>query len=287
MQNTNTINGLFHIPDEGSLIKKLILTHPPVFNPQLNSAYELLQKQHPTLQFIQKEHYVSLILPTVSEGLTLEAMLITTEDKGKRYFSIYHRLHFEHGFLIEADAFLRVSAVLVNIPLNDKVDALASLLNYQVQEAFNIEITMLSLADSNLEIPKTNILPFVMNAISRHMLASTLDDITYTRPLNSDDLGRLVAKYCDIPLHIALEGIAQLENWEEDIKLIEEAFIPEFSSSTACMMLFILEQKTAQALLEHGGFGEVKSFLLKNSLLFSLHHLNGEGKTLGDFKKLV
>lgn len=46
MQNTNTINGLFHIPDEGSFLKKLILENPSVCNPNIITAFKVLQELH-------------------------------------------------------------------------------------------------------------------------------------------------------------------------------------------------------------------------------------------------
>ena len=78
--NTNIINGLFMVPDEGSFLKKLILARPTIYNPDVLLAFKILQEAHPTLEIIQKEHYFALLLPTQSPGLTLEAMLITTQE---------------------------------------------------------------------------------------------------------------------------------------------------------------------------------------------------------------
>ncbi|MCJ7764721.1 MAG: hypothetical protein MUP09_02150, partial [Thiovulaceae bacterium] len=169
--STNTINGLFHIPDEGSFLKKMILSRPTVFNPDIVLAFKVLQESYPELALIQKEHYFALILPTVSPGVTLEAMLITTEEENTRYFSIYHRLHFDQTMypevqIIESDAFLRMAAVVTNVPINDRIEGLASLLNYQLKEALNIEITMLSLADANTKVVEENILPYIMNGVA-------------------------------------------------------------------------------------------------------------------------
>lgn len=292
MNNTNTINGLFHIPDEGSFLKKLILSHPTVYNPDVVLAFKALQEFYPELRLIHKEHYFALLLPTESPGLILEAMLITTEDEGEKLFSIYHRLHFDeemypHGpRLIEADAFLRLSAVLVNAPVKGRVDALASLLNYQVQEALNIEITMLSLADGNTQIAEENVLPFVNNSIGRYMLANTLDDLAYIRPINSEDLSRLIAGYCDIPLLSAAAGVERLEDFSSDIIRSEDVFVPEFASSTICLMFLLIEKKTSSAMLEKGSFKTIKEFLLEKRELYKLRDITSKGEMLGNFQQL-
>ncbi len=292
MQNTNTINGLFHIPDEGSFLKKLILNHPTVYNPDIVVAFKALQEVYPDLKLIHKENYFSLSLPTQSPGLVLEAMLITTQDDTEKLFSIYHRLHFDEQMypqgprVIEADAFLRLSAVLVNVPLDNRIDALASLLNYQIQEALNIEITMLSLADGNTQIAEENILPFINNAIGRYMLASTLDDLDYIRPLEKDDLSRLVAGYCDIPLVSAATGIEKLEDFATDIIRSEDVFIPDFASSTICLMFLLLEKKTSSAMLEQGSFKTIKEFFLDKKEIYRLKDITGTGESLGNFQQL-
>lgn len=293
MKNTNTINGLFHIPDEGSFLKKLILSYPSVYNPDIIPAFKAIQEIHPNLELIHKDNYFSLLLPTQSPGLQLEAMLITTEDKGEKLFSIYHRLHFDkemfpHGpQVIEADVFLRLSAVLVNAPLSNKVDAIASLLNYQVQEALNIEITMLSLADSDTQIVEDNVLPFINNAIGRYMLASQLDDSEYIRPMSADDLSRLVSGYCDIPLVNVGIGIEKLVDFKEDVIKSEDIFIPNFASSTLCLMLLLIEKKTSSAMLEKGSFKTVKEFLLDKKEIFKLKDITAEGEMLGNFQQLT
>lgn len=289
--NTNIINGLFMIPDEGSFLKKLILSRPTVFNPDVLLAFKLLQESNPELQLIQKEHYFALILPTLSPGVLLEAMLITTEEDGERFFSIYHRLHFDQSMyqgmqIIEADAFLRMAAVVTNVPVNDRIEGLASLLNYQAKEALNIEITMLTLADANPKVVEENILPYVMNAVSRFMLATTLDDADYIRPMHPDELSALIARWCDLPLLVSAIGVGKLENYQEDIIKTENAFIAEFASSTTCLMFLYLEQKTANALLEKGGFKLVKEFLLDKAELYKLKTIVGTGDTLGNFKQL-
>ena len=288
---TNTINGLFHIPDEGSFLKKLILSRPTVFNPDVLLAFRVLQETYPDLQLIRKEHYFALLLPTVSPGVTLEAMLITTEKEGTRYFSIYHRLHFDQTIypgmrLIEADAFLRMAAVVTNLPINDRIEGLASLLNYQLKEALNIEITMLSLADANPKIAEENILPFVMNAVARYMLAATLDDTEYVRPMSADELSALIARWCDLPLLVAATGVEKLAKWEEDVVKSEDAFVPEFASSTTCLMFLYLEKKTSSALLDKGGFRLVKEFMIDKADLYHLKSVTGAGETLGNFRQL-
>lgn len=290
--NTNTINGLFHIPDEGSFLKKLILSYPSVYNPDIVLAFKALQEIHPKIELIHKDHYFSLSLPTQSPGLSLEAMLITTEDQGEKLFSIYHRLHFDEKMypqgplVIEADAFLRLSAVLVNAPIKNRLDGLTSLLNYQVQEALNIEITMLSLADSDTSIVEENILPFINNAIGRYMLASQLDDGEYVRPISSDDLSRLVAGYCDIPLVNVITGIEKLVDFSSDIIKSEDVFIPQYASSTLCLMLLLIEKKTSSAMLEKGSFKTIKEFLLDNSEIYSLRDITANGEMLGSFEQL-
>ena len=95
MQNTNIINGLFAIPDEGSFLKKLILNNPTTYNPDIITSFKALQELHPHLELVHKEKYFSLLLPTQSEGLQLEAMLITTKGETQDLFSVYHRLHFD------------------------------------------------------------------------------------------------------------------------------------------------------------------------------------------------
>ena len=289
--STNIINGLFMIPDEGSFLKKLILARPTTFNPDILLAFKILQEAYPSLELIQKEHYFALILPTTSPGITLEAMLITTEEDETRYFSIYHRLHFDQALypgmnIIEADAFLRMAAVITNVPINDRIEGLASLLNYQIQEALNIEITMLTLADANPKVVEDNILPYVMNAISRFMLANTLDNSSYTSPMGTNELSALIARWCDLPLLTAAKGVDKLENYSEDIIKVEDAFVSEFASSTTCLMFLYLEQKTANALLDAGGFKKIKTFLVDNAPLYKLKTVEGSGNTLGNFQQL-
>lgn len=292
MQNTNTINGLFHIPDEGSFLKKLILSYPAVYNPDIIVAFKALQERYPSLELIHKDKYFSLLLPTESPGLQLEAMLITTEDKGQKLFSIYHRLHFDEQMypqgprIIEADVFLRLSAVIVNVPFENRLDGLASLLNYQVQEALNIEITMLTLADGDTKIAEENILPFVNNAIGRYMLASQLDDLDYIRPMDSDALSRLISGYCDIPLVNAGTGVERLEDLTMDILKSEDIFIPQYASSTLCLMLLLIEKKTSSAMLENGTFKTIKDFLLDKREIYKLRDITGEGEMLGNFQQL-
>jgi hypothetical protein len=192
-----------------------------------------MQEINPELQLIQKYNYFALLLQTVSPGLTLEAMLITTEEDDERFFSIYHRLHFDQAIypgmqIIEADVFLRMAAVITNAPINDRIEGLASLLNYQVKEALNIEITMLTLADANPKVVEENVLPYVMNAVSRFMLATTLDDADYIRPMHADELSALIARWCDLPLLVSATGVNRLENYEDDIIKTENSFIAEY-----------------------------------------------------------
>lgn len=292
MQNTNTINGLFHIPDEGSFLKKLILGYPTVYNPDIIVAFKTLQERYSTLELVHKEKYFSLLLPTESPGLQLEAMLITTEDEGQKLLSIYHRLHFDEQMypqgprVIEADAFLRLSAVIVNVPFENRLDGLASLLNYQVQEALDIEITMLTLADGDTQIAEENILPFIHNAIGRYMLASQLDGLDYLRPTSSDELGRLISGYCDIPLLSAEAGIEKLKDFMMDIIASEDLFIPQYASSTLCLMLLLIEKKTSSAMLEKGSLRTIKDFLLDKREIYRLRDITGEAEMLGNFEQL-
>ena len=292
MTNTNTINGLFHVPDESSFLKKLILTYPTVYNPDVLAAFKALQGLHPSLELIHKDNYFSLLLPTQSPGLSLEAMLITTEDSGEKLFSIYHRLHFDEEMypqgplVIEADVFLRLSAVMVNVPMKNRLDGLTSLLNYQVQEALNIEITMLSLADSDTRIVEENVLPFINNALGRYMLANQLDDSEYIRPVNSDDLSHLVASYCDLPLVNVNAGIEKLIDYNADVIESENLFLQRYGSSTLCLMLLLMEKTTSSAMLEKGSFKTVKEFLLDNSKIYRLRDLTGSGEALGSFEQL-
>lgn len=292
MQNTNTINGLFHIPDEGSFLKKLILNYTPIYNPDIILAFKAIQELHPYLELIHKDNYFSLLLPTESPGLQLEAMLITTEDKEEKLFSIYHRLHFDETMypqgpgIIEADAFLYLSAVVVNVPLSNKVDALSSVLNYQVQEALNIEITMLSLADFDTDIVEENILPFLNNAIGRCMLESQLDDIPYIRPTTQDNLARLVVQYCDLPIENVGVGLENLEDFAEDVIESEDIFISQFASSTLCLMLLLIEKKTSSAMLESGNLKTVKEFLVKNKEIYKLRDITAQAQILGNFEEL-
>ena len=219
-------------------------------------------------------------------------MLITTEDQGERLFSIYHRLHFDEEIypqgplIIEADAFLHLSAVLVNVPIKNRLDGLTSLLNYQVQEALNIEITMLSLADSDTRIVEENILPFINTAIGRYMLASQLDESEYVRPASSGELGRLVAGYCDLPLVNVAAGMEKLVDFSSDIIRSEDLFIPQYASSTLCLMLLLIEKKTSSAMLEKGSFKTVKEFLLENREIYELRDITGGGESLGNFEQL-
>lgn len=293
MQNTNTINGLFHIPDEGSFLKKLILTYPPVYNPDIVLAFKALKEIYPSLELVHKDKYFSLLLPTQSPGLQLEAMLITTDGKGQKLFSIYHRLHFDETMypqgprVIEADAFLPLSAVLVNAPLSNKPDALASVLNYQVQEALNIEITMLTLSDSDTQSVEEDILPFINNSIARSMLASQLDNSKYIRPSSKDELSHLISEYCDIPLMNVAIGIDTLVDFMDDIIKSEDIFISNFASSSLCLMLLLIEKKTSSAMLETGSFKTVKEFIIDNKEIYKLRDITGEAETLGNFKHLT
>jgi hypothetical protein len=292
MQNTNIINGLFAIPDEGSFLKKLILNNPTTYNPDIITTFKALQEIHPHLELVHKDKYFSLLLPTQSEGLQLEAMLITTKGEDHDLFSIYHRLHFDAELypqgprVIEADAFLRLSSIVVNAPLKGDTNALISFLNYQVQEALNIEITMLSLADSNTDIVEENVLPFINNAIGRYMLASTLDDTEYIRPMSTDELSRLVAGYCDIPLVNVAVGIEKLEDFMDDIIRSEDAFIPNFASSTIALMFLFIEKKTSSAILEKGSFRDIKEFLLDKNEIYKLKDITAKGESLGSFTQL-
>jgi len=218
-------------------------------------------------------------------------MLITTEEEGERFFSIYHRLHFDQDMypgmnIIEADAFLRMAAVVTNVPVNDRIEGLATLLNYQIKEALNIEITMLTLADANPKVVEENILPYVMNAVSRFMLATTLDDADYISPMGTNELSSLIARWCDLPLLVTATGVDKLENYSDDIIRVENAFISELASATTCLMFLYLEQKTANALMEEGGFKLVKEFLLDKAELYNLKTVVGTGDTLGNFKQL-
>ncbi|MCJ7764944.1 MAG: hypothetical protein MUP09_03285, partial [Thiovulaceae bacterium] len=188
--------------------------------------------------------------------------------------------------IIESDAFLRMAAVVTNVPINDRIEGLASLLNYQLKEALNIEITMLSLADANTKVVEENILPYIMNGVARFMLAAKLDDSDYVRPMSADELSALIARWCDLPLIVTATGVNRLENWLDDVIRSEEAFIAEYGSSTTCLMFLYLEQKTSSALLDKGGFKTVKEFLIDKGDLFKLETITGTGSTLGNFKQL-
>ena len=294
--NANGINGLFHIPDESSFLKKLILSNEAVYNPNVVTVFKLLQEKYPTIELIHKENYFALMLPTQSEGVQLEAMLITTQNsEGEELFSIYHRLHFDPKYfpiaLIEADAFVRPSAVVVNAPLKTArgdagIDGIASVLNYQINEALNIEITMLTLADGNLEVVENYVDAYVMNTIARYMLATKLDAIEYMGPLSANDLATLIARYADVPLLNAAQGVEKLKNFKQDIKRSEDAFVAEFASSTPMLMFLYLESRTSDALLEQGGFYAVKEFLLDKAELYNLQSIEGSGEMLGNFEQL-
>jgi len=287
----NSINGLFHIPDEGSFLKKLILANETVFNEDISVVFNYLQENHKDIELLKEDNYFSLILPTVSPGIKLEAMLITTLREGVKLLSIYHRLHFDEriyetsNHLIEADAFLRMSAVVINAPIDDNLEGLAFLMNYQVQEALNIEVTMLSLSDSNDSVAIENILPFVMNAVGRYMLACNLDGIDYTLPATSDDLARLVSDYCDIPLVTALTGIGNLEDWKSDVEKSESAFSSEFASSTSCLMFLYIKQDKIDYFLDRS-FKVIKEYLLDSQELFGLKSIVGDAQTLNQFQPI-
>lgn len=287
----NSINGLFHIPDEGSFLKKLILANETILNQDISRVFNQLQHSHKNIELIEEENYFALMLPTVSAGVKLEAMFITTLKEGVKLLSIYHRLHFDPNMydmptpLIEADAFLRMSAVVTNVPIEDNLEGLAFLMNYQIQEALNIEVTMLSLSDSNDSVAIENILPFVMNAAGRYMLACSLDGIEYTLPATSDDLARLVSDYCDIPLLSALRGIGNLEDWKSDLKQSENAFISEFASSTSCLMFLYIKQDKINHFLDKG-FSELKEYLLSSQKGYGLQSVVGYAQTFNHFQRL-
>lgn len=84
------------------------------------------------------------------------------------------------------------------------------------------------------------------------MLACRLYDIDYIRPMSADDLSRLVAGYCDIPLVNVVAGVEKLEDFSSDIIKSENAFVAEFASSTITLMLLLIEKKTSSSLLENG-----------------------------------
>ncbi len=288
MQETNPINGLFQIPDEGSFLKKLILLNKSIFNPDIPFAFKLLQKEHPEIGLIHKEHYFALMLPCTSPGLKLEAMLITTEKDDKKYLSIYHRLHFDQELypgtkLIESDAFLRLAATIVNAPVDDRLEGLIQLLDHQIRESFNIEITMLTLADGNPEVSEQNILPSVMNAVGRYMLATALDDVAYVSSESSDDLSSLIAQWCDLPLIVSATGVERLSDWKEDVRKSEEAFIAEYASSTVCLMYLYVRHDIYSTILEKGGFALMKEYLLENAKEYGLENVIGNAATLGKF----
>ena len=285
------INGLFHIPDEGSFLKKLILANETVFNKDLLTVFTYLKQNNKDIELIEEEHYFALILPTVSPGVKLEAMFITTIREDETLLSIYHRLHFDErvygsqNTIIEADAFLRMSAVIINAPIGDHLDGLAYLMNYQIQEALNIEVTMLTLSDSNDSVAIDNILPFVMNAIGRYMLACSLDGIDYSLPLTSDDLARLVSDYCDIPLVTALSGIGNLEDWKSDVEKSELAFISEYASSTSCLMFLYIEHDKIDNFLDKG-FRAIKEYMLDSQKRYRLKTIIGDAQTLNQFQRI-
>lgn len=286
----NSINGLFHIPDEGSFFKKLILANEAVFNKDVQIAFDYLKQQHQNIELIQEERYFALMLPTVSDGVKLEAMFITTFKEGKKLLSIYHRLHFDEKVfgkqtLIEADAFLRMSAVLVNIPIDNRLEGLAYVMNYQIQEALNIEVTMLTLSDTDDKIAQKNILPFVMNAIGRYMLACSLDGVEPQLPATSDDLARLVADYCDIALVSALTGVGSLENWKDDVQKSALAFVSQFASSTSCLMFVCIDKDKLDGLLDQG-FSAIKEDLLTHKSRYGLEEITGNAETLNQFQRI-
>lgn len=285
------INGLFHIPDEGSFLKKLILAHDTVMNKDVLTVFEYLKQSHKNIELIQEEHYFALMLPTVSPGIKLEAMFISTMREGQKLLSIYHRLHFDervYGIenqIIEADAFLRMASVVVNVPVDDHLEGLAYLMNYQIQEALNIEVTMLTLSDSNDSVAIENILPFVMNAVGRYMLACSLDGIEYTLPATSDDLARLVSDYCDIPLVTALTGIGNLADWKGDVEKSELAFISEYACSTSCLMFLYIDHDKIDLFLDKG-FKVIKEHLLASEKLYGLQTIVGDAQTLNQFQRI-
>lgn len=288
MQDTNPINGLFQIPDEGSFLKKLILLDKTIFNPDIPFSFKLLQKRHPEIELIHKEHYFALMLPCTSPGLKLEVMLITTEKESKKYLSIYHRLHFDQELypgtkIIESDAFLRLAATIVNAPVDDRLEGLTQLLAHQIRESLNIEITMLTLADGDPKVSEQNILPSVMNAVGRYMLATTLDDVEYVSSKNSDDLSSLIAQWCDLPLIVSATGVERLSDWKEDVQRSEEAFIAEYASSTVCLMYLYVKHEIYSAILEKGGFALMKKYLLENAKQYGLENVLGNTATLGKF----
>lgn len=287
------IESLFFIPDESSFIKKLILSQPRTFNEKMAKVYELLQEVYPGINLIQKDAYFSLVLPTESEGIMLEAMIITTEFNDKEYMSIYHRIIFDHELYeianpyIESDAFLRYNNIITNFPLPEDANAIASLLNYQLQEALSLEISILTLADSTPSLVTDNILPYLANALISYMIASRLDGLEYEIPRDLDTLSKLVARYGDLAIINVIHGLEKLENLEAELQRIEDSFIPEYASSTSALMLIALKPETAGALLDDGGFAKVKEFLLENEELYGLQNITGTGENLVKFSQLI
>lgn len=289
MQEHDPIGGLFQIPGEGSLLKKLILLNEPVFEPNIPLVFRFLQKRSPEITLVHHDRYFSMMLPCSSPGLELEAMLITTAIEGKKHLSIYHRLHFDQtrypgAKTIESDAFLRLAAVVVDVPIDNDLEGLAQLLDYQIREAQNIEITMLTLADGDYRVSENDILPFVMNTIGRMMLAARLDDVAYVSPKSSDELSSSIAQWCDLPLIVAATGVEKLSDWADDVKRSEDAFIAEYASSTTCLMYLYVKHDIYAAVLKKGGFALMKSYLLENAKQFGLKAVTGSAATLEKFK---
>jgi len=294
--NANGIHGLFHIPDEMSYIKKLILSNSTVYNPEIIVAFKIVQEKYDNVKLVHKDNYFALLLPTESQGVQLEAMLITTVDEeGNKLFSIYHRLHFDPKYfpiaLIESDAFLALANIVVNVPLSSArgksgVEGITALLNYQINEALNIEITMLTLADANVQMLHDYVETYIYNSVYRYMLASHLDNLEYHLDFKRDEVAALIAKYCDVALLDVAIGLEKIDNLEEILIRCEDTFLAEFASGVVGMMFLYLEAKTSEALLDEGGFASVKNFFQKNSAFYALQSLDGMGERLGTFTQL-
>ncbi len=287
------IESLFFIPDENSYIKKLILSQPRTFNEKMSKVYELLQEVYPGINLLQKDAYFSLVLPTESEGIMLEAMIITTEYNKKEYMSIYHRIIFDRELYeienpyIESDAFLRYQNTITNFPVPEDTNSIASLLNYQLQEALSLEISILTLADSTPSLIEDNILPYMANALISYMIASKLDALEYIIPRDMDELSKLIARYADLAIINVINGLEKLENLESELQRIEDSFIPQYASSTSALMLIALKPETASALLDDGGFAKVKEFLSDNEEIYDLQNITGVGEKLIKFSQLA
>ncbi|MDH5465627.1 MAG: hypothetical protein OEW60_08325 [Thiovulaceae bacterium] len=279
----------FLIPDEHSFLKKLILTRPLILHKDIEVVFSYLSKRFDGIELVENTSHFSLYVPTLSQGVRLEYMFLTSLDEGKKYLSVYPRLFMQsqegQEQVFESDAFIRPSALVINAPIDDRLEGLAYLMQYLIKDAPNVEVMMLTLADGVFDFKQKSIVPFVQNCVARKMLLASLEDVPYERAQTQEDLARDITMFCDIPIIAALEGVETLIDYENDIVQSERVFMPQYASSITTMMHLFIAQDTLDALLDKG-FESIAEHLIKDEKLLNLQKCQGLKEQLKPFEQI-